>query len=203
MVGGLRAMTTRQLPPNCEEVITMLRTVLSQCTYPDLDLSTEEDAHTLLARRQCAEAAMHRLEIELGFREHRLRRKKTKHHAVESDNRGAPLNVAPLARGQYLLIKLEQSKRSCHRYDRIHPVNGHYLPCVLCRRSSCRERLQQTAPLFDHLVGTSDQRVWNSDAERLGCLEVDRKLNFGGLLDRYIHRLLPLRIRPAKMPRSR
>lgn len=121
MVGGLRAMTTRQLPPNCEEVITMLRTVLSQCTYPDLDLSTEEDAHTLLARRQCAEAAMHRLEIELGFREHRLRRKKTKHHAVESDNRGAPLNVAPLARGQYLLIKLEQPKRSCHRYDRIHP----------------------------------------------------------------------------------
>jgi hypothetical protein len=72
MVGGLRAMTTRQLPPNCEEAITMLRTVLSQCTYPDLDLSNEEDAQTLLARRQCAEAAMQRLEIELGFREHRL-----------------------------------------------------------------------------------------------------------------------------------
>jgi hypothetical protein len=36
-------------------------------THPNLDLSNEEDAMTLLACRPCAESAMQRLEIELVF----------------------------------------------------------------------------------------------------------------------------------------
>ena len=35
---------------------------------------------------------------------------------------------------------------------------------------------QQTAPLFDHIVGGSKQRWRNSQAERLGGLKVDHKL---------------------------
>jgi hypothetical protein len=68
MVGGLRPMNSKQLPPSCAEALDMLRALLAQCTYPDLDLSIEEDANTLLARRQVAEASLQRLEIELGFR---------------------------------------------------------------------------------------------------------------------------------------
>jgi hypothetical protein len=68
-------MTARQLPPNCEEAIAMLRHLLAQCTYADLDGSYEEDAMTLFARRQVAEASLQRLEIELGFREPPVTRK--------------------------------------------------------------------------------------------------------------------------------
>jgi hypothetical protein len=35
--------------------------------------------------------------------------------------------------------------------------------------------------LFDHLVGASKYRGRNLEAERLGCLEVDDQLEFGGL----------------------
>ena len=43
---------------------------------------------------------------------------------------------------------------------------------------------------FDHLVGAADQRQRNGEAERLSSLQVDDKLDFGGLLDRQIGRLL-------------
>ena len=51
---------------------------------------------------------------------------------------------------------------------------------------------QQIASLFDHLVGAADQRVRDGDAERLGGLQVDDHLDFSGLLDRQIGRLLAL-----------
>jgi hypothetical protein len=46
-----------------------------------------------------------------------------------------------------------------------------------------------TKPLFDHPVGTAEQREPEGDAERLGSLEVDDELDPGGLLDRQIARL--------------
>jgi hypothetical protein len=45
---------------------------------------------------------------------------------------------------------------------------------------------QQTASLFDHLVGATEQREWHGDAERLGDFQVDVKLDFGCLLDRQV-----------------
>jgi hypothetical protein len=45
--------------------------------------------------------------------------------------------------------------------------------------------------LFDHLVGEHEQVVRNSEAERIGGLEVDNEIEFGRLLDRDIARLCP------------
>src|SRR5215203_6841805 len=46
--------------------------------------------------------------------------------------------------------------------------------------------------LFNHLVGAGEKRGWHGDAERLGALEVDDQLNFGGLLDRQVSWLVAL-----------
>src|SRR5713101_2339795 len=45
---------------------------------------------------------------------------------------------------------------------------------------------QQTASLFDHLVGNGEHARWNGEAERLGGLEVDNEFEFGRLHDRHI-----------------
>jgi hypothetical protein len=51
---------------------------------------------------------------------------------------------------------------------------------------------KQTASLFDHLVGKREQLIRNLKAERLGGLEVDHQLEFGGLLDGQIGWLLAI-----------
>jgi hypothetical protein len=45
-----------------------------------------------------------------------------------------------------------------------------------------REQLQQTARLFDDLVGADEQRRRHVEAERLGGLQVDHQLEFHGRL---------------------
>ena len=45
---------------------------------------------------------------------------------------------------------------------------------------------QQTASLFDHLVSAGEQLGRHFEAESLGRLQVDDKLEFGGLFDRQI-----------------
>ena len=60
----------------------------------------------------------------------------------------------------------------------------------LCTRSaiSCREQVQQTAPSFDDLIGTQENRPRKGQTNDPGGLEVDDQLKLGGLLDRQIQR---------------
>jgi hypothetical protein len=51
---------------------------------------------------------------------------------------------------------------------------------------------QQTASLFDRLIGAADQRQRHGDAERLRGLEIDDQLDLSGLLDRQVGRLRAL-----------
>jgi hypothetical protein len=50
---------------------------------------------------------------------------------------------------------------------------------------------QQTATLFDHVVGAGEQRGRHREAERLGGGQVDHEIELGRLLDRDIGRLGP------------
>ncbi len=45
---------------------------------------------------------------------------------------------------------------------------------------------------FDDLVGATNEQGWDSEPERLGGLQVDRKLDLRDLLHRQIGRLLAL-----------
>src|ERR1700736_1505098 len=48
----------------------------------------------------------------------------------------------------------------------------------------------ENAYLFDHLIRAGEERRRNVEAERLRCLEIDHKLEFGRLLHRQVGRLL-------------
>jgi hypothetical protein len=50
------------------------------------------------------------------------------------------------------------------------------------RSPARRSEADQRAP-FDHLIGATKQRQRESEAERLGGLQVDDELNLRGLLD--------------------
>src|SRR5450830_1931627 len=52
--------------------------------------------------------------------------------------------------------------------------------------------LQQTASLFNYLVGTGEQRGRHFEAKRFRGLEIDHQLEFGWLLDRQVFRLCAL-----------
>jgi hypothetical protein len=55
--------------------------------------------------------------------------------------------------------------------------------CPLCAKTR-HSALQQKLSLFDHLLGSGKQRLWNAETERFGGLEIDDQLDLDGLLDR-------------------
>jgi hypothetical protein len=68
MMTEFGVLNAKQLAPNSVQAIKMLRFLFSICSYDDLDVSDKRDARKLVARQQCAEASLQRLEIELGYR---------------------------------------------------------------------------------------------------------------------------------------
>src|SRR5215472_10445442 len=65
------------------------------------------------------------------------------------------------------------------------------LPGLLSANSG-REQSQQGNPLIDHLVGACGAAGRHFEPEYFGSLEVDNKLELGGLIDRQIGGLLAL-----------
>src|SRR6266700_3274920 len=59
---------------------------------------------------------------------------------------------------------------------------------------------QQIASLFDHLVGTAEQRNWHRKTQRLGSLEVDDEFNFRRLLHRQVSGFLAFQQSPGIEP---
>ena len=55
---------------------------------------------------------------------------------------------------------------------------------------------QQTAALFDHLVGYGEHTQRDREAKRLGGLEIDDQFEFGRLLDRQIGGLFAFKDTP-------
>jgi hypothetical protein len=56
-------------------------------------------------------------------------------------------------------------------------------PSTASTRDSCTATINS---LFDDLVGTSEEGLWDVKAKYLGGFEVDNQFDFGGLLDRQI-----------------
>jgi hypothetical protein len=46
--------------------------------------------------------------------------------------------------------------------------------------------LQQTAPLFDHLIGNSENAGWDGKPERLGSFQIEGQFKLGWLQNRQI-----------------
>jgi hypothetical protein len=77
-----------------------------------------------------------------------------------------------------------------------HANPPHQLTALRARRDRPRRRAaeqrDELAPSLDHLVGAAGERQRDSDAERLGGLQIQEEFDFGGLLNRQIGRLVAL-----------
>src|SRR6516164_9898891 len=76
-----------------------------------------------------------------------------------------------------------------------HPLYPQKRTLELSRKMSalCQKQtyaVQQFWSLFDHLTGTGLQRLWHSQTERLGGLEINGEFVLGGSLNGKISRLL-------------
>src|SRR6266508_1450510 len=119
-------------------------------------------------------------------------------------------NIAPLKRPDTLM----QLSRSPARHSTLHRAAGPYIMALsgrsvrcgnsaanggeadamraLCFGLSFDPKPTLNEPLLDHLVGKREQGGRDFEAERLGRPEVQHKLEFSGLHDRQVGRLLAL-----------
>ena len=61
-------------------------------------------------------------------------------------------------------------------------VNAQQQNAALCQKRP--NALQQTAPLFDHLVGEREELRWHFQTKCLGGLQIDDQFDLRELLDR-------------------
>src|SRR5881227_3623207 len=73
-----------------------------------------------------------------------------------------------------------------------HSLPSRTLPFTWAGLSPAGSHQLCLAHSLDHLVGASEQRQWDGDAQRTGSLEIDEQFDFRGLLDRQVGRLLAL-----------
>src|SRR5262245_17545759 len=89
-------------------------------------------------------------------------------------------------------------KAALRRHVRFAPKSGQsgdMLARPLCAKSVPTRCTR--APLFDHLVGVSEQPVRHVEVECPGCLEVEHELEFGRLHYRQVGRLFALENAPG------
>jgi hypothetical protein len=60
---------------------------------------------------------------------------------------------------------------------------GHKRTCAVQETMSAKGQKQTSLALFDHLIGSRKQFVWDGESERLGSLEIDDQL----ILCRHLH----------------
>src|SRR5262249_39889074 len=80
--------------------------------------------------------------------------------------------------------KADFPQKSCPLYPRKRTFAVHKRMSALGQKRT--HAPQQTASLFDHLVGTGEQRGRHFEAKRLRGFEIDHQLEFGWLLDRQV-----------------
>src|SRR5262249_28584397 len=74
--------------------------------------------------------------------------------------------------------------------DRRKPLAPHGRT-IHCAISGCEQSQQNSVPLFDHLIGASEQRRRHVETERLGRSQIDDEIESGRLLDRDVPGLCP------------
>src|SRR5262245_49907379 len=78
------------------------------------------------------------------------------------------------------------------------PRQNRLRPALRSRRKICRRAMgEEGGASLDHLVGAAGERKRDSDAERPGGLEIEDQLDFRGLHDREVSRLLALENAPG------
>ena len=82
--------------------------------------------------------------------------------------------------GQNRTLSLEAARPLSPAAD----MTPQWLLAAMCQEATYAP--EQTAPLFDHLVGAQQERLRDRQAERLGGRKIDDKLESGRLLNRDI-----------------
>ena len=123
-----------------------------------------------------------------------------KRSCLPSADRYSMMNILPLDIAQ-LAHALQEGIARLAKFGRVERCGGqetdarHFRRLLGVRRKRPRQRRaakksDELPPLsFNHLISPREKCRRDGQAERLGSLEVDHELKFGGLLDRQISRL--------------